>query len=564
MVLVAGVAIQPAYATVTKVTQHVFAKGVDTTGPTWVPINLTNTFTQDDAYVYAFTDASYSQTNFTWVWYEPSGAAYYTYSDSFGCDGTSCQFYDRLAVRGTDAATKFGTWRMDLLADGELLYSDTFELVAQGASSFTPSDIRAAYDVNRLLQSGFTGKGVTVAIIGLKIGSTFYSDLKEFNRKYNLPPTNISVVQPYGQGGSNDSGVLSEITADTEWVHAMAPDANILLVLTGLHTPLDGFSYVIDHNAADIATMSFFQSYSDTGDRSAADKVQSYNDEYARAVNERITLISSSGDFGSNNTVPDGFYEGKDFWTKYLPNAYMMPQYSPFVTIVGGTALTFQRGVYNEVGWNQSGGGPSNLFPQPSWQTGPGVPRNGFRDSPDVALDASCETPYVFDWEVGISNYTSVCGTSLSAPTFAGILADIEQAYGGQLGFLNPTLYSLASSDPSVYHDITSGCSVVQVKTRPVLPGYCAHPGWDFVTGWGSVDAVKLSMHLAPSAQIISAETVTTVSSSTASSFTTSSTIPILTIQNLLSRIGVLILAAAVVIVVPLGAILALRKRRKQ
>ena len=165
--------------------------------------------------------------------------------------------------------------------------------------------------------------------------------------------------------------------------------------------------------------------------------------------------------------------EQEDFWKKHLPNSYMMPQYSPYVTIVGGTALTLQSGTYSETGWSMSGGGPSNLFPEPDWQTGRGVPQNHHRNIPDIALNAACETPYANYFNESQGNF---CGTSASAPTFAGIMADIEQAAGERLGFLNPTLYSLASSDPSVYHEITSGCSLL--KPNPNNPatktGYCA------------------------------------------------------------------------------------------
>src|SRR5208282_5121012 len=105
---------------------------------------------------------------------------------------------------------------------------------------------------------------------------------------------------------------------------------------------------------------------------------------------------------------------------------------------------------------------------------------------------ASCSTPYATYWR-GMSNW--FCGTSGAAPTFAGIIADIVQAAGGRVGLLNPTLYSLAASDPSVYHEITSGCSLVQVGAS-TKTGYCAHVGWNFVTGWGSIDATKLASHL--------------------------------------------------------------------
>jgi subtilase family serine protease len=427
----------------------------------------------------------------------------------------------------------------------------------------TPPYIEAAYDVDPLLQSGYTGKGVTVAIVGESIGPTFYSDVKTFSGKYGLPDPVISVVQPYGASGGSWS--WDEITADTELAHAMAPNAKILLVLVGSDTFLDGFSYVIDHNAADIATMSFRNTLSAPW---GLGTVEEYNKEYAWSVSEKITLIHPSGDGGSNNTVPWGtgvFVTGRD--------SYWMPNYSPYVTAVGGTSFARQccTGPPTfEEGWERSGGGPSNLFPEPAWQTGLGVPQNGFRNIPDIALDASCDTPYAFDYDN--DQETWFCGTSVGAPTFAGIVADIDQAAGGRVGFLNPTLYALAASDPSVYHEITSGCSLVQVGSSTET-GYCAHPGWNFVTGWGSIDAAKLAKHLAPNAQILTTTSTTvstsvlmtsvmSTSSATAATYTTAPSLSTLALQNpVLSWSGTLILGIAVVIVAVLGVIPALRKR---
>jgi subtilase family serine protease len=367
----------------------------------------------------------------------------------------------------------------------------------RAASSFTPNDIRGAYNVTPLLQSGYTGKGVTVAVINKGIDGTFYDDVNGFSAQYGLPPASISAAKPYGSTGTDQELPDGETTGDVEFVHAMAPDAHILLVLVGTNSLLDGFSYVIDNNAADVAVLSPSWAYWGGG---ASDTAESYNEEYAKSVSLKITLIAASNDWGSNNTVPWGTVVG-EFWTQHLPNSYLMPQYSPYVTAIGGTVLTLSsEGSYgSETGWSRSGGGPSNLFREPSWQTGHGVPQNGYRNIPDLALDAACETPYAYYWKGSVGTF---CGTSAGAPTFAGIVADIVQAAGSRVGFVNPTLYSLAASDSSVFHDVATGCSLVQVGSN-IQNGYCASTGWDFVTGWGSPDAAKLAQHLAPNAQIV-------------------------------------------------------------
>ena len=378
-----------------------------------------------------------------------------------------------------------------------LLLTAVTSVRAASQGAFTPNDVRGAYSVSLLLQSGYTGKGVTVAVVNKGIDGAFYEDVNNFSAEYGLPPASISSAQPYGSTGTNQELPDGETTGDVELVHAMAPDTHILLVLVGTHSLLDGFSYVIDNNAADIAVLSPSWAYWGSG---ASGIAESYNEEYAKSVSLKITLIAASNDWGSNNTVPWGTVTG-GFWTQHLPDSYLMPQYSPYVTAVGGTALTISSGSYgSEIGWSRSGGGPSNLFSEPSWQTGDGVPQNGYRNIPDLALDAACETPYAYYWQ---GSDGSFCGTSGGAPTFAGIIADIDQAAGGRVGFLNPTLYALAASDPSVYHDVTSGCSLVQVGSNTET-GYCAHPGWDFVTGWGSIDAAKLAAHLASSTHLVS------------------------------------------------------------
>jgi hypothetical protein len=45
-------------------------------------------------------------------------------------------------------------------------------------------------------------------------------------------------------------------------------------------------------------------------------------------------------------------------------------------------------------------------------------------------------------------------GTSLASPLLAGVVADADQAAGGSIGFLNPTLYTVAVSHAAAFNDI--------------------------------------------------------------------------------------------------------------
>jgi subtilase family serine protease len=84
-----------------------------------------------------------------------------------------------------------------------------------------------------------------------------------------------------------------------------------------------------------------------------------------------------------------------------------------------------------------------------------------------------------------------VGGTSSGSPQWAGLAAIADQMAGRDLGFINPALYKIAN-DPASYasdfYDVTTGCNQVD----PSVPGYCASPGWDAVTGLGTPNAERL------------------------------------------------------------------------
>jgi len=76
------------------------------------------------------------------------------------------------------------------------------------------------------------------------------------------------------------------------------------------------------------------------------------------------------------------------------------------------------------------------------------------------------------------------------------------------LGNINTTIYSIAGTTPTAFHDITSGNNIVPCTsgtptsgaasvrcptTAPLQIGYSAGAGYDLVTGLGSVNANVLA-----------------------------------------------------------------------
>ena len=165
-------------------------------------------------------------------------------------------------------------------------------------------------------------------------------------------------------------------------------------------------------------------------------------------------------------------------------------------------------------------GSCSGGYAKPSWQVATGVPNDGKRDIPDVSLFAGngfngnfymvCAADQTGGNYCNASNFNDffpLGGTSGSTPTFAAIMALVNQKTGstGGLGNPNAVLYPMASSQPGAFHDVTTGtiavlctggspnCNkTVSSDAYGILTGYNAGPGYDLATGLGSVDAANL------------------------------------------------------------------------
>ena len=101
-------------------------------------------------------------------------------------------------------------------------------------SGLSPGQVRQAYGVNQISFGNGSvagdGSGQTIAIVVAYDDPNISSDLKQFDRQFGL--SDAPSFTKYVQSGLTqaDSGWALETAVDVEWVHAMAPKANIALV----------------------------------------------------------------------------------------------------------------------------------------------------------------------------------------------------------------------------------------------------------------------------------------------------------------------------------------------
>jgi plastocyanin len=388
----------------------------------------------------------------------------------------------------------------------------------QGSSIYelSPSDFATVYDVTPLYSAGIDGTGQKIAIAGQTAIDP--SDVATFRSTFGLPAVQPTDVLVPSSGNSYVSmNDLVEADLDVEWSGAVAKNADIVFVHTGdnpSYSVFDSVYYAIENAVAPIISLSYgYCEYQATP--SEAIFYETMGDVAAMLG---ISMVTSSGDAGPATCDYRGtvgtFGLSVDF-----------PADIPTVTGVGGTdiiaqptSMYFDANGYAvsyipEVGWNDtsasvrsggpmaaSGGGLSKAFAKPYWQTGL-TPSDGARDVPDVALSASSFTmPYVV---VSSARMLQIGGTSAAAPSFAGILALVNQAIGAAqpgLGNANPILYALSQSAPAAFHDITQGDNKVPCQqgtpdcpaSPPYEYGYPCGPHYDLVTGIGSIDAANL------------------------------------------------------------------------
>ena len=374
---------------------------------------------------------------------------------------------------------------------------------APDGSGLMASQVRAAYGINQVMFGSVAGdgSGQTVAIIDAFHYPTALSDLQQFDAAMGLPDLQawssggnsgpwLRVVSQTGgtnypttQTGSNTWE--TEEALDIQWVHAIAPAANIILVEANSASDSNLLTAAVGwaRQQPGVSAVSMSFSQSEGGSQTTYDSLFT-----TPSGHTGITFLAATGDAGQ----PSGY-----------------PAFSPNVVAVGGTTLSISNGAYvSESGWSGSGGSLSTVYSQPSYQRGVVTQSSTARANPDVAMNADPNSGvWIYDsYDFPSSPWQVFGGTSLATPMWAGIIAIANQGrvLSGQTPLDGPTqtlpkLYTLPAAD---FHDITTGNN-----------GFAAGPGYDLVTGRGSPVAnlliadwgARRLLVVSPRGQIVSA-----------------------------------------------------------
>jgi subtilase family serine protease len=331
---------------------------------------------------------------------------------------------------------------------------------AAATPGYGPESLMVAYSF-REVDVKDQGRGQTIALVDAYDDPTAEADLATFSTNFGLPActTANGCLKLVYAGGTkppaDTSGWSNEIAIDTQWAHAMAPAATIMLVEAQSSSVRDliGAVDAAVQNGATVVSMSWIASEGSN---------ESQADTHFNVTG--VTFVAASGDSGHGVGYPSA---------------------SPFVVAVGGTSLYVNtNGSWaSETAWSGSGGGTSRFEAEPSYQTG--VQTTGKRGVPDVAYDGNPNTgvPSYNSYACGacLTGWGQWGGTSIGTPQWAALfaIANSLRVRAGKTTLTQPQVVLYPAAE-TAYHDITSG-------SNGACGSQCqAGPGYDFVTGLGS------------------------------------------------------------------------------
>jgi len=357
-----------------------------------------------------------------------------------------------------------------------------YGLPLPSAIGYSAAQIARAFDFTGAYNAGFTGKGITVGIIGT--GPISANDLATYKSTFKLgtvasvtqvnvtnaavgaasskmpafsppPPTTNACTVPTTGPSASCNPEDGEAQLDTQQVAALAPGSNVLFYLgytsndpstgsgdEGINLYDYELMQALHDNVADILSISLGEGeqdglgsgYDNTGKGELPTLFQT-------AVAQGIAVMVASGDWGALECLPSGGPgPGQPFENQ---KCVSYPGTDPNVVSVGGVTTPLDeagRLVAPMTGWglqtgggayqSASGGGVSLYFGQPAYQTGAVGVTGSTRNTPDVSLEADGTTgvSVVVNAAFGAPQFASFGGSSIAAPEFAAMWALVLQA----------------------------------------------------------------------------------------------------------------------------------------
>jgi kumamolisin len=348
------------------------------------------------------------------------------------------------------------------------------------ANTYSPVALGGIYN----FPTQYNGAGQCIAIIELG-GGYDESDMVNYFHEVGVLPPKLTAIPVSGGSNTTGSEADGEVQLDIEVAGALAPGASFAIYFTTNSD--EGFHDAIAQAAHDAVNKPLVMSISWGGPENGwgDQAIQAIEAALEDAAAFGVTITVAAGDNGAADGEQDGSLNA-DY-----------PSSSPSVISCGGTHLIATgETITLESVWNDdhtdgdgaTGGGVSQVFPLPAWQSKVGVPLNPIgkpgRGVPDVAGVADPDTGY----RVAVNGQdTVVGGTSAVAPLWAALIARFNQALiketGKPVQALHEALYSFPET---LFHDITVGNN----------DGYSAKVGWDPTTGFGSPNGQAILTYL--------------------------------------------------------------------
>jgi hypothetical protein len=391
----------------------------------------------------------------------------------------------------------------------------------EATGALTDQQLAASYGLDPLYAAGDLGAGQTIDIYELEPYLT--SDVQMFDECYFGADHTSQLTDTLVDGGAGTGPGSGEAALDIDNVSALAPAAKIH-VFTGPNNngsigELDTWNAIA--MADDARQVSTSWGLCETAEQAGMPgTIQVENEIFEQTAAQGQTIYGAAGDDGSDTCAGHA--------STPVPTDLSLndPASQPYVTSVGGTTITDATEPPSETVWNNGnaggagGGGISEVWAMPPWQTASAVPQTSSdeacsndpsgtadnyhlqglgttlpsgtecRETPDVSALADPQTGYTIVWDGGWYQYG---GTSASTPLWAALTAEMNASsqcasVPGGLGFATPLFYQVASSSAANYAAAFSDVTVGNNDNLNVggAVDYQAGPGYDMASGLGT------------------------------------------------------------------------------